>query len=150
MNSVKVISYLCGIVLLLMFYCSKKKQTIQIDHLITLLHNDYTHLKFENTLVDEKELNVFKYRNYYNGSGVAIGDVNNDGLPDVYMIANQQANKLFLNQGDFRFQDVTKQAGVAGTHNWSTGVSLVDINGDQRLDIYVCNSGNIKIGRAHV
>ncbi|MFQ5709726.1 MAG: VCBS repeat-containing protein, partial [bacterium] len=64
--------------------------------------------------------------------------------PDVYLVANRQPNKLFLNQGDFRFRDVTKQAGVAGRHNWSTGVSLVDINGDQRLDIYVCNSGNIK------
>lgn len=144
MNTCKAISYFCGIVLLLLFACSKKPPTIQIDTLFTLLPNDYTHLKFENTLVDEKELNVFKYRNYYNGSGVAIGDVNNDGLADVYMIANQQANKLYLNQDDFHFQDVTKQAGVAGTHNWSTGVSLVDINGDQRLDIYVCNSGNIK------
>jgi hypothetical protein len=109
-----------------------------------LLPNDYTRLKFENKLVDETNFNVFKYRNYYNGGGVAIGDVNNDGLPDVYLTANQQDNKLFLNEGDFKFRDVTEQAGVAGTHNWSTGVCMVDVNGDGRLDIYVCNSGNIK------
>jgi hypothetical protein len=112
--------------------------------MFTLLPNDYTHLEFENTLTDETDFNVFKYRNYYNGGGTAIGDVNNDGLPDVYLVANQQSNKLFLNQGDLQFRDVTEQAGVAGTHNWSTGVCLVDINGDQWLDIYVCNSGNIK------
>jgi len=144
-NYVKIISSLCGITLFLLFSCSEKKSpNIQIDNLFTLLPNDYTGLKFENRLVDEMNFNVFKYRNYYNGGGVAIGDVNNDGLPDVYMVANHQPNKLFLNQGDLRFDDVTRQAGVAGTHNWSTGVCLVDVNGDGLLDIYVCNSGNIK------
>lgn len=104
----------------------------------------YTHLNFENRLVDESNFNVFKYRNYYNGGGVAIGDVNNDGMADVYLTSNQEENKLFLNRGNFKFQDVTERAGVAGTHNWSTGACMVDINGDGRLDIYVCNSGNIK------
>ena len=145
MNRVKIISSLCGITLFLLFSCSEKKSpNIQIDNLFTLLPNDYTGLKFENRLADEMNFNVFKYRNYYNGGGVAIGDVNNDGLPDVYMVANHQPNKLFLNQGGLRFDDVTRQAGVAGTHNWSTGVCLVDVNGDGLLDIYVCNSGNIK------
>ncbi|MCH7521870.1 MAG: CRTAC1 family protein, partial [Candidatus Marinimicrobia bacterium] len=117
---------------------------IQVDKLFTLLPDEYTNLKFENRLVDEMDFNVFKYRNYFNGGGVAIGDVNGDGRPDVYLVANQLPNKLFLNQGDFRFRDVTRKARVAGTHKWSTGVCLVDVNGDGRLDIYVCNSGNIK------
>jgi hypothetical protein len=104
----------------------------------------HTHLQFENKLVDETNFNVFKYRNYYNGGGVAIGDVNNDGLPDVYLTSNQQENKLFLNRGEFKFRDVTDEAGMAGTHNWSTGVCMADVNGDGRLDIYVCNSGNLK------
>ncbi len=109
-----------------------------------MLPADYTQLEFENKLIDETKFNVFKYRNYYNGGGVAIGDVNNDGLPDVYLTSNQQSNKLFINEGNFRFKDVTKHARVRGTHKWSTGVSMVDINGDRLLDIYVCNSGNIK------
>ncbi len=104
----------------------------------------HTRLQFENKLADETNFNVFKYRNYYNGGGVAIGDVNNDGLPDVYLTSNQEDNKLFLNQGDFKFRDVTNDAGVTGTHNWSTGVCLADVNGDGRLDIYICNSGNLK------
>jgi len=141
---VKIISALGALSFLLLASCNEKTPPIQIDRLFTLIPEAYTHLKFENRLVDEKSFNVFKYRNYYNGGGVAIGDVNNDGLPDVYLTSNQEDNKLFLNKGGFTFDDVTDEAGVAGTHNWATGASMVDLNADGRLDIYVCNSGNIK------
>ena len=105
MYRLKKIFYLCGISLILLLSCNKKLPVIQIDRLFTLMPPDYTQLEFENTLVDETDFNVFKYRNYYNGGGVAIGDVNNDGLPDVYLIANQKSNKLFLNEGNFQFRE---------------------------------------------
>ncbi len=105
---------------------------------------DHTGIDFDNTLTSTAAFNIYKYRNFYNGGGVAIGDVNNDGWVDIYFTANMQSNKLYINQGDFRFLDVTEEAGVAGSQAWSTGVSMVDINADGWLDIYVCNSGDVK------
>ena len=95
--------YLYALSFLLLFSCDEQIPPIQVNSLFTLLPEQYTHLKFENTLIDETDFNVFKYRNYYNGGGVAIGDVNNDGLPDVYLTANQKSNKLLLNEGDSVF-----------------------------------------------
>ncbi len=100
-------------------------------------------VEFENSLVDTDAFNVFTYRNYYNGGGVGIGDVNGDGLADLYLNGNQVPNKLYLNEGDFRFRDVTDAAGVAGQRAWSTGISFVDINADGLLDLYVCNAGDV-------
>ena len=109
----------------------------------TLLNAKRTGISFNNTLEYDNEFNVYKYRNYYNGGGVAIGDINNDSLPDIYFIANQKSNKLFLNKGGFEFEDITESARVQGEKPWSTGVSMVDINADGFLDIYVCNSGDL-------
>jgi len=101
-------------------------------------------ISFENKLSFDAAFNIYTYRNYYNGGGVGLGDVNNDGLIDIYMTANMLPNKLFLNKGNFKFEDITAIANVAGTKAWSTGVSMADVNGDGLLDIYVCNSGDIK------
>ena len=110
--------------------------------LFTLLPTSATGIDFRNDLVYDKDFNIYKYRNFYNGGGVGIGDVNNDGLPDVFFSSNMGKNRLYMNRGNFQFDDATGRAGVAGKGSWSTGVSMADVNGDGWLDIYVCNSGN--------
>ncbi|MGV3642052.1 MAG: FG-GAP repeat domain-containing protein, partial [Adhaeribacter sp.] len=100
-------------------------------------------LEFVNQVQSSPEMNIFNYRNFYNGGGVAIGDVNGDGLADVYLTANTGPNKLYLNKGNLQFTDVTTRAGVAGSQAWSTGVTLADVNADGRPDIYVCNAGDV-------
>ncbi|WP_395054569.1 VCBS repeat-containing protein [Flavobacterium sp.] len=128
-------------IILLFSSCSKDKFENN-NGLFTKLEPSQTGIDFINEVKNGEEMNIFKYRNFYNGGGVAIGDINNDGLSDVYFTSNQGKNKLYLNKGNFKFEDVSKKAGVEGTKSWSTGVVMVDINGDGFLDIYVCNAGN--------
>ena len=109
-----------------------------------LLDKSITGIEFSNDLTYDNDFNVYKYRNFYNGGGVSIGDVNNDNLLDIYFTSNQNQNKLYLNQGNFKFKDISDTAGVGGKKPWSTGVTMVDINADGFLDIYVCNSGDLK------
>ncbi len=120
------------------------ESTVTQEALFSALDSTQTGISFLNEIKNEENFNIFLYRNFYNGGGVAIGDINNDDLPDVYLTANRKKNKLFLNQGDFTFKDITESANVAGNKAWSTGVVLVDINADGLLDIYVCNAGNIQ------
>jgi len=112
--------------------------------LYTLMEPENTNIDFVNQLDYEEEFNIYRYRNFYNGGGVALGDINQDGFIDVYFTSNMHKNRLYLNQGNFQFEDITENAGVDGTRAWSTGVSMADVNGDGWLDIYVCNSGDIK------
>ncbi|GGH47079.1 hypothetical protein GCM10007423_47340 [Dyadobacter endophyticus] len=100
-----------------------------------------TGIGFVNKIEDREDINIFNYRNFYNGGGVSIGDINNDGLPDIYFTANMGENKLYLNKGNWKFEDITAKAGVAESDKWSTGVVMADVNGDNLLDIYVCNAG---------
>jgi enediyne biosynthesis protein E4 len=118
--------------------CKKVSPSYQ---LFTLLDSSQTGINFANNLPYTEELNTYTYRNFYNGGGVALGDVNNDGLLDVYITGNLEDNKLYINKGDFKFEDVTSKAGVACSNVWSTGATMVDINGDGWLDIYVCKGG---------
>ncbi|MDW3194230.1 MAG: VCBS repeat-containing protein [Cytophagales bacterium] len=98
-------------------------------------------IDFRNQLEYNERLNTYTYRNFYNGAGVAVGDINNDGLQDLYFCGNQVDNKLFLNLGNLKFKDITQEAGVGSPNIWSTGVSMADVNGDGLLDIYVCKAG---------
>lgn len=114
------------------------------DKLFTRLHAEETGIAFFNEVEDQEYFNVFTYRNFYNGGGVAIGDINNDSFADIYFTSNMDKNRLYLNKGNWKFEDVTEKAGVAGTKSWSTGVTMADVNNDGLLDIYVCNSGDLK------
>lgn len=109
--------------------------------LFSLLDEKKTGIFFLNQIREDDSLNVMRYEYLYNGAGVGIGDFNNDGLNDIFFSGNTGPDKLFLNKGDFKFQDVTKQARITGNGTWSTGVSIADVNGDGLLDIYVCHSG---------
>ncbi|MBC7947449.1 MAG: VCBS repeat-containing protein [Chitinophagaceae bacterium] len=105
-----------------------------------------TGIDFNNKVVDGEIENSFYYRNYYNGGGVGIADINNDGLCDVFMVSNMAENRLYLNKGDFKFEDITAGSGMKQDSMWSTGVVMTDINSDGWQDIYVCNSGHMKNG----
>ena len=98
-------------------------------------------IEFRNDIRNSKDFNVFTYRNFYNGGGVAIGDINNDGLADVFFTANMGENKLYLIKGNFQFEDITQKAGISNQGKWGTGIVFADINGDGWLDMYVCYAG---------
>ena len=122
--------------------CHRSKNDAE-NTLFQLMPSSSTGITFDNQVTEDGEFNVFNYRNFYNGGGVAIGDVNNDGKPDIFFTSNQGENKLYINKGNWKFEDVTAKAGLKGYHRWHTGVTMVDINGDGWLDIYVSNSGGL-------
>ena len=109
--------------------------------LFELMSSEQTGITFINTLTPAETLNTYVFRNFYNGGGVAIGDLNQDGLADIFLTGNQVSNRLYVNLGDFRFEDVTEHAGLSSIGVWTTGVSMVDINGDGWLDLYLSKSG---------
>ncbi|HEY9490280.1 MAG TPA: VCBS repeat-containing protein, partial [Chryseosolibacter sp.] len=117
------------------------------EKLFIRLSAEETGIEFINALEERGDLDVFRYRNFYNGGGVGIGDINNDGLADVYLTSNMGDNKLYLNKGNWKFEDITSHARVRGSKIWSTGISMADVNGDGWLDLYVCNAGDVKGGR---
>jgi len=136
-------------VVLLLVGCNEKatKEEVTVQEptgpLFTLLTPQATNVSFENRLTDDPVRNVLVYEYFHNGSGVAVGDVNNDGLQDIYFTANMAPNALYINQGDLKFTETAREAGVGGKRGWTTGVTMADVNADGHLDIYVCRSGNL-------
>lgn len=112
------------------------------DQLFTRLPSGYTGIRFENRVEDSNRLNVFTYRNFYNGGGVALGDLTGDGLPEVLLTANTGPNRLYVNEGGFRFREVTEQAGLESGF-WTTGATMADVNGDGLLDLYISQAGDV-------
>lgn len=157
-RGVKIYGMVSVISWLLACHSPDEKTTEGNQSLFTLLPSIATGIDFINALEYDEEFNVYTYRNFYNGGGVGLGDINNDGLLDIYFCGNQKDNKLYLNKGhrgdghqdgDFEFEDITEKAGVSSKGVWSTGVSMADVNGDGLLDIYVCKSGDLQGENRH-
>ena len=134
--------------LFILFFCvtACKQSSVPVneiakDALFKLHTAAETHIDFVNQLNYTDSLNCYTYRSFYNGGGVGVGDVNNDGLPDLFFCGNRMPSRLYINKGNFVFEDVTEKAGLLRTGVWATGVSFADVNGDGFLDIYVCKSG---------
>lgn len=141
-NALKKYGIFC-ILCFLQLACGNHKET-DTPALFQQVPPSSSGIDFINRLEESDDFNIIEYLYFYNGAGVAVGDINNDGLPDLYFTSNQQPNKLYLNKGGFRFEDITASAGVEGKGNWTTGTSMADVNGDGYLDIFVCGVGNYK------
>ncbi len=131
--------FLLSIFILLSSCAKEKNENLKkdTDHLFTKLRSEETGIDFRNDLTETDSLNILEYLYYYNGGGVAIGDINNDGLQDIFFTSNQEKNRLFLNQGSMKFQDISESSGIMGNSDWNTGVTMADVNSDGLLDIYV-------------
>ena len=119
------------------------------DYLFELVVPESVGISHINQLNYTEEMNVYTFRNFYNGAGIGVGDFNNDGYEDLFFAGNQVNNTLYLNKGDWTFLDISEKSGVESKNVWTTGVSVVDINGDGWLDIYLCKSGDLKGDNRH-
>jgi len=139
----KFISYIFLFIILTVCFCACHNHKDTPPPLFTLAEN--TGITFSNDIRNTDSFNIINYRNFYNGGGVAIGDINNDGLPDIFFTSNMGANKLYLNKGNMQFEDISSRAGFDSLKlQWSTGAVMADVNGDGWLDIYVCNAGHME------
>ena len=129
------------LIMVLLSRCSKLEKKEISKTLFERIDSKHSNVQFSNNVKENLKFNFLNYSYIYNGGGVASGDINNDGLEDLYFTSNQQSNKLYLNNGDFKFEDITEKANVEDKEGWTTGVTMIDINNDGWLDIYVCKSG---------
>ena len=134
---------------LILFCCSKLEKKAESSIKFKTLNSSYTGIDFNNKLKYKTKLNIIEYLYYYNGGGVAIGDINNDGLEDIYFSGNQVSDRLYLNLGNLKFKDITLASGINTDKSWSNGVSFEDVNNDGFLDIYVCKVSPISPKGTH-
>jgi hypothetical protein len=132
------------LVAILVFF-SVSRCTTKEEKRFKLISSSQSGITFKNTLKESVDFNIFNYMYFYNGGGVSVGDVNGDDLLDIYFTSNQEPDKLYLNEGGFKFKDITIDAGVEGFNGWSTGVTMADVNDDGKLDIYVSYLGDYLI-----
>ncbi|SDB63236.1 Repeat domain-containing protein [Flavobacteriaceae bacterium MAR_2010_188] len=137
------------VLLLLVLIAASCSQDEEKETLFRNPDSSATGIEFSNDLTPTDDLNILDYLYFYNGGGVAVGDINGDDLPDIYLSANQLKNKLYLNKGNHQFEDITETAGVAGNSSWNTGSVMADINNDGLLDIYVCAVVGLNGFRGH-
>ena len=135
MKSIRVFLYLSVICLLSIIGCKQKQHTLFVEVPV-----DQSGITFNNKIIENDSINALDITNIYNGGGVGIGDFNNDGLQDIYFTGNLVPNKLYLNKGKLKFRDVTSEAKVDGQGRWCRGVSVIDINNDGWMDLYVSAS----------
>ncbi|WP_435623629.1 VCBS repeat-containing protein [Flagellimonas sp.] len=126
--------YCFGLLISLLVFSCKNKE----GELFKNPSSEQTGITFTNSLEESDDLNILDYLYFYNGGGVAIGDINNDDLPDIFFSGNRIKNKLYLNKGNLKFEDISEAAGIVGESDWNTGVAMGDVNGDGFLDVYVC------------
>ncbi len=138
----KCVQYSIVLFLFILFACKPGDKKTAPEPIFTILEEKETGIDFSNKLTPTPALNMFKYMYFYNGAGVGAGDFNKDGLIDLFFASNQLQNKLYQNTGNLKFKDITTEAGVPRDSGWSTGVSVVDINNDGWLDLYICRVGN--------
>lgn len=127
--------------LCMLFYFTACKQQTPDDHLLELLPVEITGIDFRNEIQEDEQFNILTFEYFYNGAGVGVGDFNKDGLQDIFFTANMGRSRLYLNEGAFRFKDITEASGIHTAGKWASGVSVVDINQDGLPDIYVCFGG---------
>ena len=120
----------------ILFSCNR----VDTSKMFSLLPSNRTGIKFKNIIKETENFNVLKYASLYHGGGVSIGDINNDGLPDIYFTGNMVGSRLYINKGNFKFEEIAEKAGVFAEGLWNTGTTMADVNGDGYLDIYVCRS----------